>query len=366
MTIQGAAEAATYSEAVTGMEEFGVALKGLLREMLSHHGVDVHTIDHRVKEERSAKLKIDSPDGSYGGFSDLHDLLGLRITCYFADEVDRVAEIIDEEFDPDPTKSEDKGSKLGLKEFGYRSVHRVAGLGGKRTDLAEYARFKDLRFEVQIRTVLQHAWAEIEHDLGYKAETIPEPMRRRFSMLAGVLELVDYEFQSLRKELDTYEDKAEKAAKSPATDMALDIATLSSLIRSDETIMALDAAVGASVNRRLRVRPDDLRTTENRLRQFQQLGITTISELRNAVEEWKGHMLAFVPKWIARGDRGEPVPGFFPRGIGLYYLFLVMTLESTRQGRPSGLTRRMMDLGAPEMWRETIALVGEPPSLPGS
>jgi ppGpp synthetase/RelA/SpoT-type nucleotidyltranferase len=365
MTIQGAAEAATYSEAVAGMEEFGIALKGLLREMLSHHGVDVHTIDHRVKEERSAKLKIDSSDGVYSGFSELHDLLGLRITCYFADEVNQIAGIIDREFDPDPTKSEDKGSKLGLQEFGYRSVHRVAGLGGNRTDLAEYARFKDRRFEVQIRTVLQHAWAEIEHDLGYKAETIPEPMRRRFSMLAGVLELVDYEFQSLRKELDTYEEKAEKAAKSPATDMALDIATLSSLIRSDETIMALDAAVADSVNRRLRIRPDGGRTTEHRLSQLRRLGITTISELRVAVEEWKGHMLVFVPKWTERRDRGEPTPGFFPRGIGLYYLFMVMSFEAMRQGRPSGITGRLRDMGGLEAWQETVAQVGTPPSLPG-
>ena len=46
--------------------------------------------------------------------------------------------------------------------------------------------------EIQIRTVMQHAWAEIEHDLGYKSkEDIPDKYRRQFSILAGLIELAD-------------------------------------------------------------------------------------------------------------------------------------------------------------------------------
>ena len=357
-----------YANAVAGMEEFGIALTGLLREMLRDQGVDVHTIDYRVKAEESAKRKIDTADSEYGGYEELHDLLGLRITCYFTDEVERVAEIIDKQFLSDPKKSEDKKDKLGPKEFGYRSVHRVAWLVDERTRLVEYARFKDRRFEVQIRTVLQHAWAEIEHDLGYKAETIPTPMRRRFSMLAGVLELVDYEFQTLREDLDKYEEKAEKAANNSVTDMALDIATMSSLLRRDAAIRELDRAVAEAAKRRLARASPDPRVLEVRLQRLNDVGITTISELRKFAEDWKPHILEFVSLWMRRSnqrrrDRGQAIPGLLPQGAGLFFLALTMNLESMRQGEErQPLSESVLELEPGPMWEETVARVGEPPA----
>ena len=65
----------------------------------------------------------------------------------------------------------------------------------ERMVLRENKAFEGLKCEIQIRSVLQHAWAEIEHDLGYKSElTIPKEVRRSFSRLAGLLELGDKEF----------------------------------------------------------------------------------------------------------------------------------------------------------------------------
>jgi ppGpp synthetase/RelA/SpoT-type nucleotidyltranferase len=53
---------------------------------------------------------------------------------------------------------------------------------------------------------LQHAWAEIEHDLGYKtALGVPRNVRRQFSRLAGLLEIADTEFASIRDRLSSYE-----------------------------------------------------------------------------------------------------------------------------------------------------------------
>ncbi len=58
--------------------------------------------------------------------------------------------------------------------------------------------------QVQIRTVLQHAWAEFEHDIRYKG-TIPEEhvpdLDRRFTLAAGLLELADREFSQIRDRL---------------------------------------------------------------------------------------------------------------------------------------------------------------------
>jgi len=67
--------------------------------------------------------------------------------------------------------------------------------------LSEYALFDKMKCEIQVRTILQHAWAEIEHDLVYKSPAdIPFRVRRRFASLAGLLEIADREFESLRQD----------------------------------------------------------------------------------------------------------------------------------------------------------------------
>ena len=58
-----------------------------------------------------------------------------------------------------------------------------------------------MRCEIQVSTILQDAWAEIEHDIVYKSpEDIPFRLRRRFACLAGLLEIADREFESLRQD----------------------------------------------------------------------------------------------------------------------------------------------------------------------
>ena len=81
-----------------------------------------------------------------------------------------------------------------MDSFGYNSLHYVCRLeeGG-------------IRFELQMRTALQHVWSTIEHDTVYKGEVkIPKEYRRQFSRLAGMLELVDDEFSRLRTVLAEY------------------------------------------------------------------------------------------------------------------------------------------------------------------
>jgi putative GTP pyrophosphokinase len=94
----------------------------------------------------------------------------------------------------------DKGRELIEKErFGYQSIHYLVRINRERARLAEYERFQSTVVEIQVRTILQHTWAEIEHDIQYKSSTaIPEQIRRRFMALAGMLEIADREFQAIQ------------------------------------------------------------------------------------------------------------------------------------------------------------------------
>jgi putative GTP pyrophosphokinase len=178
---------------------FGRKLVELLQEALD--GIHLHSIYFRVKDLDRLDEKLHREGKHYQSLKDVTDLLGVRVVTYFADDIDRVVQVIDQEFAVDHERSVDKRSTTEADRFGYISVHKVVQLSEARTALAEYKRFEGLFAEIQIRSILQHAWAEIEHDLGYLSTEMPLHLRRKFSILSGMLELVDEEFKRLRDEL---------------------------------------------------------------------------------------------------------------------------------------------------------------------
>ena len=125
-------------------------------------------------------------------------LLGFVFITYFPGTVEDIKQIIKHEFQI--VELSDKGAELIEEDrFGYQSIHYLVKFKSQRSSFPEYAPFADSVTEIQVRTILQHAWAEIEHDVQYKsASVIPAGIRRRFMALAGMLELADREFQEIQ------------------------------------------------------------------------------------------------------------------------------------------------------------------------
>jgi hypothetical protein len=122
--------------------------------------------------------------------------------------------MIGEEFDV--FERSDKAAALVEEgRFGYQSIHYLVTLKETRTQLGEYAQFNRAIIELQVRTILQHAWAEIEHDIQYKsASTIPAEIGRRFLTLAGLLELADREFQAIQDQDLAIKEQARRSVES--------------------------------------------------------------------------------------------------------------------------------------------------------
>ena len=140
------------------------------------------------------------------------DISGIRIIAYTNQDVSDICNILQDEFLIDKGNSGNKADMLATDKVGYLSVHYVLQLSKKRLELAEYKEYENLKCEVQVRTLLQHAWAEIEHDRNYKfTGVLPNGIKRRFYLVAGALELMDYEFDKLSKDIDEYAKKTEKA-----------------------------------------------------------------------------------------------------------------------------------------------------------
>jgi len=133
------------------------------------------------------------------------DLMGIRIVCPFLADIDRAAKLIEAQFEI--TEKEQKGAELGSKEFGYESLHFLVRCPEKVREL--HGLSTDTVIEIQVRTLLQDAWAEVEHQLIYKSEFSPldEPLKRRLAALNANLTLSDIMFQEIRDYQENLHDQ---------------------------------------------------------------------------------------------------------------------------------------------------------------
>jgi ppGpp synthetase/RelA/SpoT-type nucleotidyltranferase len=191
-----------HSEAIieeyrTNLQSFRDASASLVEKVrcaLSSAGILVASIESRVKEESSLRGKLELKGSKYHTLSDITDIVGLRVITFYIDDVDKVASMVERLFNVDWENSVDKRKIHEIDSFGYMSLHYVCTIPDST-----------YRFEIQIRTVLQHAWANMSHDTGYKSGVeIPRRYMREMSRLAGMLELVDDEFSKIRTELSDY------------------------------------------------------------------------------------------------------------------------------------------------------------------
>lgn len=226
-----------YEEKKELYESYTERIEFILQEMLVVHGITCHTITGRIKEEESLLKKLKKGNGKYETLHDITDVAGIRIITYFPDDVDTIAEKIEEEFTVDRRHSIDKRNSLEADRFGYLSMHYVVSLNEQRLQLIENKKFNGMKVEIQIRSILQHAWAEIEHDLGYKAkQTIPREIRRSFSRVASLLEMADIEFANIRNRLSNYEREMEHNIHMKPDSVEITPTTLKILLKHAEII----------------------------------------------------------------------------------------------------------------------------------
>jgi putative GTP pyrophosphokinase len=212
------AEQATewYMKKRSTYESLASNVASIIRGVLNQKGITYHTITSRAKEVeryREKAMKYEDPR------SQIMDMAGVRIITYIDSDAKRVEEVVKSLFEIKPEFSVDKARELETNKVGYRSIHCIGTLGKNRLALIENAIYADMLFEIQIRTILQHAWAEFEHDRNYKFKGIlPDEIKTTLFIVAGNLELLDGTFESISKDIDQYAtDVEEKYASGDLT-----------------------------------------------------------------------------------------------------------------------------------------------------
>lgn len=295
--------------------EYCVKIENLIRDILKENNIDCHSIESRLKDESSLATKVSNSVGKYSSLSDITDVSALRIITYFSEDVDKIAEIIQNEFFIDQENSVDKRIKLDPDRFGYLSLHYVVGLREERIILPEYKRFKGLKVEIQIRSILQHAWAEIEHDLGYKNKvSIPRVVRRDFSRLAGLLELADEEFVKIRKTLMEYNKNVKEEIKIKPANVLIDKITIQQLLEDGENIATKIDLDICKIGNATRIATTD-NDIELDVKRLKYVGLNTIDELLNSLNIYREQIIMIANEWLANNKEDTLLAG-----ISLFYL----------------------------------------------
>lgn len=287
-----------------------------------------HTVAHRAKDEDSLKRKLARDAGAkYVKLEDVTDLAGVRAVTYYYDDVDRVAEIIEREFEIDWENSEDKRKPKDPRMFGYASLHYVVSLGSERAAMTEYRGFAGLKAEIQVRSLLQHAWAEVEHGLGYKPESVPEGQARGFAGLAGMFEVADKEFMRMREELREHAETVEVEMESEPESVSIDRASLTAFLKNNPTVRDLDERVASATGGTVYTQHEYVDTTHiaQIVQQLRCLGITDVRSLGEELDARKSWIEPFAVAWLRLRDKGHT--RFFAVGVSVIYLIYLMAVE---------------------------------------
>lgn len=298
-----------YREQRPTYEAFGVRLTDVLHELLEQDGVGLAQVECRAKKVDSFVDKLKRKRTKYSDpLKDVTDLLGVRVVTYTLTDVARVGEILRREFNVDESRSVVKPEVADPDRFGYASVHYIVSIAPPRSGLGEWTAFAGLVAEVQVRTVLQHAWSAIDHKLNYKSATeIPRDLKRRLFRMSALLEVADEQFDEVERQASAvtagYVDRVERGR---IDDLEIDASSLDVYLRASH-VAERWSRIGKEVG--IEVGGDDSELERDRrdlLRMLAATGVETVGEfdrLLKEAETWGKDALArMVARFVADVD----------------------------------------------------------------
>lgn len=186
-------------------------LEAHIIDVLDDAGLTFDRVSVRIKDRMSFARKLANeayPD--YDSFTDAHDVIGVRVITFHSSEIPQLKDALSGLFTV--VRVIDKAAETAREgRFGYASQHLIVSAKDEPWAAEDGASPKYI--EIQLRTVLQHAWAEFEHDVRYKNQQHPETsspeVQRAFTLAAGLIELADEQFDKIAGIIGTSGEEVE-------------------------------------------------------------------------------------------------------------------------------------------------------------
>ncbi len=168
-------------------------------------GLEISKVEGRVKDveecirkfRRKYRDALEERNTPYEIQHWITDLIGARVVCLYEDEIEKVAQLVQSQFDVIEVTDKVAAVESTEAEFGYKGLHldlRWNAVQGAKPERAIDAQWP---FELQIRTIIQDSWSVLDHKIKYK-KSIPGQLKRRINVLSALFELADREFLQIR------------------------------------------------------------------------------------------------------------------------------------------------------------------------
>jgi putative GTP pyrophosphokinase len=210
---QRAGEVRSFLERQPRYEKLSEEVAYVLEKVVREKQVEYASVTFREKSLNSFCEKV-LRKGYKKPLEEITDFAGVRIVYLYASDREKIESLIEKEFTiVEKVDTEDKGD---IERFGYAALHYVVKLSGKSSG-ARYDDLRELSCELQVRTILQDAWAIVAHHLSYKQETdVPVELRRKLNALSGLFETADDQFDRLKDDRAEYKKQLRKKIKEEA------------------------------------------------------------------------------------------------------------------------------------------------------
>lgn len=184
------------------------AFRNLIAQLTDNDDFEQPKVISRIKDRDecikkfSLKYRNDAEKKDEYHIKDyISDQIGVRVICLYETDIPKIERIVRDNFDIVAVTDKTQVLLSDIRSFGYKGLHFDIRLKRDRLVLPEYSRFEEVGIELQLRSIVQDAWSEVEHKLRYKKQS-PPSLQRRIIRLAALFELADQEFSALNAETE--------------------------------------------------------------------------------------------------------------------------------------------------------------------
>jgi putative GTP pyrophosphokinase len=207
----------------------------LLSKLLKEMGIEFASMEKRTKSIESLRGKVERGGkmGKYDSLKEITDLSGIRIIAFLKEDCKKISTLLSQSFVADRINSIDKEDEIDPDRFGYQSIHLILSYGDDRLKLPEFKRFVGLKFEVQVKTLLQHTWSTIDWKLRYKRRSeAPKKLRRRLFRISALLDAADDELSYVYEQVSDIKSYYANAISRGDLSLEIDLDSVDALLAS--------------------------------------------------------------------------------------------------------------------------------------
>ena len=305
-------------------EKLAAEVAYLIEHILKNASEEYAHVTYRAKTlssfcEKLYRKSYENP------FSEITDLAGVRIVYLYVSDIQRIEALIEQEFEV--VEKVDKIQDHGAEKFGYSAFHYLVKIRAKHSGI-RYDDLKPLICEIQVRTVLQDAWALVAHHLFYKQESdIPIELRRKLNALSGLFETADDQFESMRNARIQYRNK-----------IASEISTSAELSLNKN--INLDS-LSAYIHWKFPDREDSrMETVSELLSEIQELGYQRLIEIDSVIKQTIDAVLMYEEEYPPVDRNSNEAISYV--GVGMIRTALAFIHKKYRDDKFSGSFEKAM------------------------